>query len=565
MTPTPLAAHEATRRILEELACARPNCPCQRAAQNGRGKTHCPAHEDRTPSLSVSPPQRTANPLVRCFTGCSYEAITAALRSRNAWPERTEYRMAYGYVHIRRDGPNGKRISWANGAKPQEVLYGELDDLQPGDTVLLVEGEKACEAAISRGFAAVATVCGASTTPTAAALKPLERFNVVLCPDNDESGRDHMRAIAASLGKVRWLELPNLPEKGDIADWKGSDDELDALVSNAPFYGASDEPSMFVWAQDLDSIPEMEWLIEGFAPVDALCALVGGFGSRKTFILLDIACSIATGIPWHGRRVKQGIVVYVFGEGLRGLRARVRAWEEHHDTTVESVAFVPHAIPLLDNTAIDNLLHHIRTEMAEQPVTVVFDTLARMMVGGDENSTKDMGLLVHAADQVRRETGATVWFAHHTNRRDEYRGNTAFPGALDMMAAVETDGMATKLSCLKMKDAEEFETIDFLAKPVGGSLVLTSGNSLAALHAKAKLLSGNPRLLLDVLNEKENLGMKWGEWQASTGLDKGPFNKALASLKEQGLVRKDERHERWISRVYAFEMSSTSFEGEADW
>lgn len=297
MTPTPLAAHEATRRILEELACARPNCPCQRAAQNGRGKTHCPAHEDRTPSLSVSPPQRMANPLVRCFTGCSYEAITAALRSRNAWPERTEYRMAYGYVHIRRDGPNGKRISWANGAKPQEVLYGELDDLQPGDTVLLVEGEKACEAAISRGFAAVATVCGASTTPTAAALKPLERFNVVLCPDNDEPGRDHMRAIAASLGKVRWLELPGLPEKGDIADWKGSDDELDALVSNAPFYGASEGrvspfQRVLVGAAITEGIPDPEWLIDGILLKEAVCLFYGDGGSGKTMLLLALMLEV---------------------------------------------------------------------------------------------------------------------------------------------------------------------------------------------------------------------------------------------------------------------------------
>ena len=46
---------------------------------------------------------------------------------------------------------------------------------------------------------------------------------VVILPDNDEVGRKHAQQVAASLhgvaGSVRVVELPGLPEKGDVSDW----------------------------------------------------------------------------------------------------------------------------------------------------------------------------------------------------------------------------------------------------------------------------------------------------------------------------------------------------------
>jgi hypothetical protein len=46
----------------------------------------CPAHDDRSPSLSIS--ERDGRVLVHCFAGCSQADVIAALRSRGLWPER---------------------------------------------------------------------------------------------------------------------------------------------------------------------------------------------------------------------------------------------------------------------------------------------------------------------------------------------------------------------------------------------------------------------------------------------------------------------------------------------
>ena len=64
----------------------------------------------------------------------------------------------------------------------------------------------------------------------------------MLLPDNDPAGREHVEAIAASLAsarRLRILELPNLPEKGDVVDWHaagGSAEELARLIAAAPDY-----------------------------------------------------------------------------------------------------------------------------------------------------------------------------------------------------------------------------------------------------------------------------------------------------------------------------------------
>lgn len=45
----------------------------------------CPAHDDRSPSLSID--DSDSGLLVKCFAGCTQEAVVAALKSRNLWPE----------------------------------------------------------------------------------------------------------------------------------------------------------------------------------------------------------------------------------------------------------------------------------------------------------------------------------------------------------------------------------------------------------------------------------------------------------------------------------------------
>lgn len=72
------------QRLTDNLACGRPGCPCGRASQNGTGLTHCPAHDDREPSLSCT--EKGGKILIHCQAGCPQDRVVEALRERGLWP-----------------------------------------------------------------------------------------------------------------------------------------------------------------------------------------------------------------------------------------------------------------------------------------------------------------------------------------------------------------------------------------------------------------------------------------------------------------------------------------------
>jgi hypothetical protein len=55
--------------------------------RSGKGwMVRCPAHDDRTPSMSVT--ERDGKVLVNCKAGCSQAEVIAALKALDLWPER---------------------------------------------------------------------------------------------------------------------------------------------------------------------------------------------------------------------------------------------------------------------------------------------------------------------------------------------------------------------------------------------------------------------------------------------------------------------------------------------
>ena len=330
----PAVLREATAAILAALECDRPGCVCRKSTANGKGLTHCPAHDDNGPSLSVSPPSRTTFPLLHCFTGCTHKAMLAALRGRGIISRET--RFAYGtFVHTREDMPDGsKRIRWDKGAKSTEYLYraDALADLEPGTTVLVTEGETAAEAAVALGFEAVATACGAASVPTREALAVLQGFDVALCPDNDDPGRRHMRRIAGELDAIgipcRWLDVPDLLEKGDLADYGGSIDDLAALVASAPTWTAPSNAPVTVTYSAAElyklDIPATKFILQGLIP-EGLTILGGKPKTGKSWLVMAIAIAVALGGVALGRhRVPPGDVLYLaLEDGPARLKSRL--------------------------------------------------------------------------------------------------------------------------------------------------------------------------------------------------------------------------------------------------
>jgi hypothetical protein len=151
-----------------------------------------------------------------------------------------------------------------------------LQALAANQTILIPEGEKKVERIRELGFPATCNAGGAKKW-SAEHTTYLKGADVVLLPDNDQAGCEHIIAIAQSLSgvakRVRVLDLLNLPEKGDVVDWQGSAEEFAQLVAAAEDYAPDqrDQPKDHEPDQDDQPLPLMRPLPppEPF-PIDAL-------------------------------------------------------------------------------------------------------------------------------------------------------------------------------------------------------------------------------------------------------------------------------------------------------
>lgn len=250
--------------------------------------------------------------------------------------------------------------------------------------------------------------------------------------------------------------------------------------------------SALLTPDDLELLPDPEWLIDGILPKSSMSVLYGSPGLGKTFLALDWALRIGGGLDWLDREVKTGTVLYVYAEGVYGLKNRRAAWVQSTGLLGPlEVRFFPRAVPLLDDDWVTALIDLCR-EL--NPTLVVFDTLARATAGGDENSAKDMGRAVAACDAVRDATGSAVMLVHHTGKDGlNYRGSSAIEGAADtMLHMVRLDSGYLELRCTKQKEAEQFDPIPLQLESVGPSAVLTAAPSVAGFvetQATSQLLT----------------------------------------------------------------------------
>jgi AAA domain-containing protein len=224
---------------------------------------------------------------------------------------------------------------------------------------------------------------------------------------------------------------------------------------------------------DLEDIPDPEPLIDGFIYRDTLVRTFGPPKSLKSFVTLDMAAHVSLGHEWHGRRVTQARTLYVVAEGLRGVKKRRDAWNEHHETEMK-VQFYPRAVQISDDEEMYRLISYC---LVKQIGYVVFDTQARCTVGVEENDNTEMGSIVASLDILKQQTGACVHLVHHSVGSDDTkaRGATAWDGAVDAEFRIKRDNndrTQIKLITKFQKDIGEADDVELHTLEAGKSLVL---------------------------------------------------------------------------------------------
>lgn len=212
----------------------------------------------------------------------------------------------------------------------------------------------------------------------------------------------------------------------------------------------------------IEAMPPPTWLIHEMIVEDGLTVVYGDPGAGKSFISLDMGLRLAHGMEWHGRETKPTGVVYIAGEGVRGLGKRIKGWRLKNGMDGVDAPFLllPVAVELLDEEQRNKLIRTL--DMAVERAgfdigLIVIDTVSRALSGADENGQEAMGAFVKACDAIRRHAGASVIGVHHSGKDKDrgMRGSTVLLGACDASIRVSKDEKIVTLKTEKQKDAEE--------------------------------------------------------------------------------------------------------------
>jgi hypothetical protein len=219
------------------------------------GMARCPAHPDRSPSLSITEGE-DGRTLLHCQAGCDVADVLAAVGLTvkdlfgRANGERADDVVArYRYVDenglhlydvVRRDGKqfhqepaNGRRGKGAMSGV-RRVLY-RLPDVvaavAAGDPVFIVEGEKDVDNVRAVGATATCNPGGAGKWDKVRDVDEIFRRAVVIVVcDRDDAGRAHGRDVARSLaGVVQQLTVVEAVVGKDASDHLAAGHRLEDL------------------------------------------------------------------------------------------------------------------------------------------------------------------------------------------------------------------------------------------------------------------------------------------------------------------------------------------------
>lgn len=479
-----------------------------KSTRSGKGfKCCCPAHDDKNPSLVVRDTEH-GGIFVKCYAGCSWRDVKNALKSRGLWPEsggtgtshnwqksgsrilapvpddappisfdhhpfgQPDHLYAYrdlrgnliGYV-ARWDRIGGKEMrpfvfaeehgerKWVSKGlpEPRPLYLGEQLATRVDVRVLLVEGEKAAEAAATiLPNIVTCTWAGGAEAVRKSDWGGLAGRDVILWPDNDPPGQEAMQEVAnilknvaKSVGKV--ILPDHLPPKWDLGDTVPAAVDVHALLSSAVPVTAGLRRHILS-AEELDELPiePREFVVEPIFVKGGLFMMYAERGLGKTWFALQASIDIAQGDDFFGFEVPSPrFVLYVDGEmSLAELQSRIRSLGGEKATRLlllPSERLFQEDRPLNisnvdDQARIVAALDELEKEGAG-PDLVVFDNLSSLSGGVDENDNSALDGLLRWLVKIKHKKIA-VLLVHHAGKSGDQRGASRREDLLDTSIAL---------------------------------------------------------------------------------------------------------------------------------
>lgn len=448
---------------------------------------------------------------------------------------------------------------WIAGAPDLRPLY-RLPEVALNQTVVLCEGEGCADALASIGIAATSAMQGANAPIDKTDWSPLSGKTVIIWPDNDDVGFSYAKAAAVRLAAIGCKVLGVTPPADAEPSWDAADcvaegQDAHAIIAKAAPVAAQPKSRVrLVSIGDLASMPPPTFLIDGTITVNGLSMLWGRSGSLKSFAALDKGLCVATGLPWHGRAVKQGRVVYLAAEGARGLASRALGWMKTRgrDCPEPDFQIIPHGLALSSPEDLEAMIDAVMSEGA--PISlIIIDTLSRTFGKGNPNQPADMNAFVEAVERLREKTGAHVMVVHHAGKdaANGEIGNEGLRNACDTIFFVKRNERNIELINEaprgKQKDFDELKPIKLVPIKITfeqndterSTLIFNSSDegpddAEPDGDASPKIGKNEEAIIKELKRAGQPLGLM--RLEATTRINKGSLVRALGTLVDKNLV-----------------------------
>lgn len=283
--------------------------------------------------------------------------------------------------------------------------------------------------------------------------------------------------------------------------------------------------------REVDELQPPTYCIDGLITDHGLTLVWGASGSFKSFIVLDWCLHMVYGKKYHDREVMPRKVLYIAGEGGAGYKNRLAAWRKFYKLDFsDDYNQINYGINLTSQEEVEELLDVIRESKHSYDILVI-DTVARAMVGLDENDAVNMGLFVSACDQIRQRLNCGLIAVHHAGKNTEAgpRGSSALRAAVDTEFFIDhvKDTTLVTVDNRKQKDDEEAEPYRLFGKKVELTSLGIGGETSLVFRPDNDATNEelNPHMTVKQSNEMlAEIGRAWSEgmpWSADKRAKKG--------------------------------------------
>lgn len=307
-------------------------------------------------------------------------------------------------------------------------------------------------------------------------------------------------------------------------------------------------------------------LVQGVLTADGGSMWYGASNTGKTFLVIDLAASVARGLPWMGRQTEQGLVVYIAAESPMSVQSRLQAYQQHNKCKVPDFAIVQSPLNLFsgenDTNALIRVVAQVEQERSQKARLIVGDTLARLSAGANENSGQDMGRVVARIDRIRDECKAHFLMIHHSGKNEAFgaRGWSGIRAAVDTEVEITEGASGRCAEITKQRDlASKGERIGFQLEQVrlgqtkwgadAITCVVTPAEAPTKTAKDGKCLGSVERAVLEFL-DSQDAGIRRADLVRHLEAEhsRSSVYGAIQSLAKAGLVHSAERSDVLFSQ-----------------